>query len=268
MRTNTFINRIVKVLRPEKNEAEKSNQTVDTEIVPMEGDAGLSKLKYGFVPEKVEAESGVVSLSDYEVERMPAVDLESWALDSCVALNGNPSGMKGGLEIVVMNYRLEAKAKEEEMKMELVNAINAVNNKIIDLSNQITVINDIRIPEKEREIQNFKEQIAMLENSRSYDIRTELGSELYTVLSVSQARTKEIVRGLFSKIAELKTEIEQNKNNIEIMKQQMSKIDLFNNEIVKRRLHIYYEGWLKGMEGLETSSDKAESCKKVFDDYL
>ena len=194
-------------------------------------------------------------------------DLKSWAMDGCIAMNGNSEGMKSTMEIIVMNSKLEASAREEELKSELVTAINGINDEVIRLNNEIAMIREFHIPAKEKEINQGQSQMGALEANRQFDVQTQLGSDYYTVLATSVARNRQHIRDLQQKILELKTQIDQKENKIKTLREQMSGIQLFNEDVVSRRINIFFNGWLIGLEGIGARPAQIDACRKAFDSY-
>ena len=202
MKTRTFFQRLAKIFKPQiqntatmEQKNENAIQQTPTERIP-ESASGLP-----LTPTvTVNPATMPVSMAASEYQRIKTNDLASWAMDQCIALNANTQGMISSLEIIMMNYKLEAEAREEELKGELSNAINSINDEVIKLNNQIAIIREFRIPEKEKQIFQLEEQMRALENNTKYDLQTELGSETFTILATSKARTKEIIRNFQTKI--------------------------------------------------------------------
>ncbi len=207
------------------------------------------------------------SMAASEYQRVRMNDLKSWAMDGCIAMNGNSEGMKSTMEIIVMNSKLEASAREEELKSELVTAINGINDEVIRLNNEIAMIREFHIPAKEKEINQGQSQMGALEANRQFDVQTQLGSDYYTVLATSVARNRQHIRDLQQKILELKTQIDQKENKIKTLREQMSGIQLFNEDVVSRRINIFFNGWLIGLEGIGARPAQIDACRKAFDSY-
>ena len=51
------------------------------------------------------------------------------------------------------------------------------------------------------------------------------------------------------------------------MRAQIENIHLFNENIVLRRMHIFFNGWLSGMEGIGATPVLIEETKACFEDY-
>jgi ElaB/YqjD/DUF883 family membrane-anchored ribosome-binding protein len=272
MRTQTFLQRISNVFKPQVFDTTPTDMNNKPQIQPALPDnitPGTNlPANIPHVPNiPVSPATGPVSMAASEFKRTQVTDLKSWGMDQCINMNGNLQGLLSSLEIIIMNYKLEATAKEEELKGELTHSINIINDEIIRLNNEIAVIRDFNIPEKEREIDQFDTDMQALKSNTQYDLQSDYGSELFTILATSKARAKEIIRKFQTRIIELKTDIEKRENRIKTMRQQMENIKLFDHDILSRRMHIFFNGWLGGLEGMGTEQVYVEDTIKTFNDY-
>jgi ElaB/YqjD/DUF883 family membrane-anchored ribosome-binding protein len=272
MRTQTFFQRISNVIKPQNlntTPADKNNNPQTQPALPANNPPQTNlPANIPHVPDiPVSPAVRPVSMAASEFERTQVTDLKSWGMDQCINMNGNLQGLLSSLEIVIKNYKLEATAREEELKGELTHSINLINEEIIELNNQIAAIRDINIPEKEREIDQFDTEMQALKSNTQYDLQSDYGSELFTILATSKARTKEIIRKLQTRIIELKTDIEKLENRIITMRQQMEHTNLFIHDILSRRMHIFFNGWLAGLEGMGTEPAYVKETINVFNDY-
>jgi hypothetical protein len=195
-------------------------------------------------------------------------DLKSIAVNECSKSGGSFSKLQHFTNIVIMSYKMEAAADEEKIKSETAWEINQINNRIIKLNNDIANIKDFLIPDKEKELQKYDRQLDMLANSSQYDLKTDLGSDLYTIIQVSQARTRQHIRDLHAKIIELKTLIEQEKNRIDTMRLQMKNLNMFTRDVLSRRLSIFFSGWIDGLIGIEASESTVENARNFADTFI
>ncbi len=271
MKTANFFQRIIKTFKAVNTQNEQNHLTGTADNNPKDTDSNNTPTAISSVnltpTVVVNPATQLVSMASTEIKNIETRDLASWAMEKCLALNGNIHGLTSLLDVVLMNYKLEAKTLEEELKVQRTNTINSINDEIIELNNRIAIINEFHIPEKENHIKYLDEQLSALENNKTYDLNTELGSETYTILSVSKARTREIIRKLQSQIVELKTQIQQKEIRINTLKLQMESINLFNKEIVLRRMNIFLDGWLTGLEGMGAPQSLFDETRNVFNKY-
>jgi hypothetical protein len=146
--------------------------------------------------------------------------------------------------------------------------ITEINNETIGLNNDIANIREFLIPGKEKEIDEFKREMNNLVNNEDYNLRTDLGSELHTILAVSLARTKEHIRNLQTRIIEFKTLIEQKKNQIDTLNLQMENVNLFTEDVLARRLSIFFKGWLNSLEGIGASEKQKSDTREFIEHFM
>jgi hypothetical protein len=209
-----------------------------------------------------------VSFATSEVGLIKPNDLVSVAVNECIKSNGNLQKLRNMIQIVTMSYKMEAIAEEEKIKAELSNEINRINNKIIQLNNEIANIREFLIPNKEKDLEEYKKQLEMLANNSQYDLNTDMGSELYTIIEVSSARTKEHIRKFHSKIIQLKTAIEQEKNSIDVLTLQLKNVNMFTKDILTRRLSIFFGGWTDGLIGMGVEEEEIQNTNRFIENFL
>jgi uncharacterized coiled-coil protein SlyX len=194
-------------------------------------------------------------------------DLGAYAMDTCVAQNGNIKGFKNVLNVVVMNYKVEAERMEQDVKIELSTEINRLNNLIIKLTNEIHSIETFVIPEKQEELKSQENQIISLMNNSEYNVSSSLSSERLLIMQLAAARTKEIIRELKKKVVELQTEIDQTKIAIEGLNMQSQQINFFNESVLRRRLALFLNHWLIALSGMGVDETLIAETEEVFKNY-
>jgi hypothetical protein len=209
----------------------------------------------------------LIKSKTYEIENS-GNDLGAYAMETCVNTNGNIKSFENILDVVVMNYKVEAERMEQDVQTELSTEINKMNNLIIKTMNEIHSIESFAIPEKVEELKMQKEQVNSLMNTTEYDVSASLSSERLLIMQLAAARTKEIIRELKKKVVALQTEIDQTKLGIEGLEMQKKNINFFNESVLKRRLSLFLNHWLIALANMETNDDFIRETKEVFNDYL
>jgi hypothetical protein len=205
-----------------------------------------------------------VNLPSSEVERVSPKDLMSVALMECAKSEGNLNKLWYMIQVVAKSYKMEAIEEEQTIKEGIVREINIRNNRIIELNNQIAEIHEFRIPDLQKELNVYTKEAERLLDNGHYQTKTELGSELFTVLRISEAMVKEKIRNNQSKIIQLKTAIDQEKNAIDILNLKINNINLFNKDVLSRRLDIFFSGWLDGLVGIGASDEEIEKTNQYI----
>jgi len=276
MNTFSFIKRIGNIFKANIEEAQVVNpampvsgvQPASLPQVSVPDNSSVNNLE--LAPVVTVVPSGQpVTMATYEYKNFPGTnDLATMAMDECIKVGGSITGLQRVVEVVVMNYKMEAQAKEEETKAVLSRRITELNNETIRLNNDIANIREFLIPGKEKDMQEFKSEMRNLVNNEDYDLQTDLGSELHTILAVSLARTREHVRNLQARIIDFKTVIEQKKNDIDTLNLQMEHINLFTEDALARRLSIFFKGWLASLEGIGASEKVKEDTRQFIDWFM
>ncbi|RLD43970.1 MAG: hypothetical protein DRI86_08715 [Bacteroidetes bacterium] len=195
-------------------------------------------------------------------------DLGAYAMEICVAQNGSYIGFLNAMNIVVMNYKVDAELAKQELEIELVQEINNRNSKVIAITNEIAGIESIAIPEKEVELNRYNLEINSLMDNQENGISESLSNERLLIMQLAIARTNELIRKFKHKVILLNTEISQIKLTIDGLNMQKGSINFFNESSLRRRLNLFFNHWLIALEGLGMELTTIEETKDKFVEYL
>lgn len=271
MNTFAFINNIKNNIKKVMSNNNKSQQTVElpqavNSIAKEEHTSVLQQMSNSPDIDLSPSVVNMIKAKKNEIE-LSGNDLGAYAMDTCVAQNGNIKGFKNVLNVVVMNYKVEAERMEQDVKIELSTEINRLNNLIIKLTNEIHSIETFVIPEKQEELKSQENQIISLMNNSEYNVSSSLSSERLLIMQLAAARTKEIIRELKKKVVELQTEIDQTKIAIEGLNMQSQQINFFNESVLRRRLALFLNHWLIALSGMGVDETLIAETEEVFKNY-
>ncbi|OYT14623.1 MAG: hypothetical protein B7C24_17385 [Bacteroidetes bacterium 4572_77] len=199
---------------------------------------------------------------------LPASDdnsLESYGLSSCAASDGDDELLKARLKIVAKNYTIEAYLSQEDTKSEYAQSIDQTNYKIIELNIKIANIQNEQIPEQNLAIEEYKQQMNSIQ-SIALENETVL-PQSYTIMQLAVSNAKEGISRLKQKIQAYNSEIEQKKYYIETLNKKTSELNLLNPDILKRRMNIFFSGWVRGLQGIGWNDVQIQTHKQIFIEF-
>ena len=196
---------------------------------------------------------------------LPAVadnDLENSGLDSCARSEGDIEVLKAKLIIAMSNYLIEVALNEEDTKAEYAQQIEQTNYKIIHLNNIIANIQNELIPEQQQIIEEYKQKMQVIEQKTEQNHGVLPPS--YPIMNLAVQDSKEAISRLKQKMQNNKSSIQKEEYHINSLNKRMKEMNLINPDVLSRRMNIFFNGWIMGLQGLGWSEAEIAIHKQVF----
>lgn len=196
---------------------------------------------------------------------LPAVDdnsLENSGLNSCVTSEGDIEVLISKIIIFMSNYLIEVNLQEEDVKAEYAQQVEQTNYKIIHLNNIISNMSNELIPEQEQIVAEYEQKMHDLEQ-KAQDNHGVLPPS-YTIVQFAVVNAKESIRLLKQKMLNHHSDIQKEEYHINSLHKRIAELNFHNPDVLNRRMNIFFEGWVKGLIGLECLENDIARHKQIF----